>query len=218
MLQLSLGSGGKARPFLLKLRDFFVVDEGCSDQVESGKHLVLGGRGDCEWQFFAVHFYGLIGEVNRDGSSSADCDDFGVVFCVHLSQEEAAVGRVLSEDVAEAWVFACSADNDHESGLLDGPDGVLTGGATTEVHAADENGCTLGFWLVEGEFWTAHVLKEKLAVSAAGDSAEESGGDDSVGVDLICVVDRDFAGVGREARHLNLFLHEFETKNWHPNS
>lgn len=218
MLQLTLGSGGKARPSLLKLSDFFVVDEGCSDQVESGEHLVLCGRGDCEWQFFSVHFYGLIGEVNHDGSSSADCDDFGVVCSVHLGQEEAAVRRVLTEDVAEAWVFACSADDDNESGLLDGPDGMLTRGATAEVHSADENGGTLGFWLVEGEFWSADILEEQLAVTAAGDSAEESGGDDSIGVDLICVVDRDFAGVGREARHLNLFLHEFETKNWHPNS
>jgi hypothetical protein len=99
---------------------------------------------------------------------------------------EAEGGGVSVEDLREGF-----SDDSGEAIFSKRLGGVLTGGATAEVDAGDEDGGILEALVIErvvglfaGHGIEADVVEGELAESIKGDALHEACGDDAVGVDI----------------------------------
>ena len=105
-------------------------------------------------------------------------------------EDDAVFARVGEEDVGKG-----GGDDGAEAELVEGPGGVLAGGAAAEVAFGDEDLGAVVVGLVEDEVGmgltgvgafldAAPVVEEEVPVAGALDAFEELLGDDLVGVDV----------------------------------
>ena len=125
--------------------------------------------------------HGLGGEIDSDFRPRIALhqrEKRGVRFRRHHDRQQGVLQRVLLEDVRER-----GADDGAESELRQGPGRVLTGTATAEIVACQQNLRALPARLVEDEIGLGVALRvvapvvEKLLVEPLlGDGFQEAGG------------------------------------------
>lgn len=64
---------------------------------------------------------------------------------------------------------------------------MFAGGAAAEIASGEQNSCTLKAGLIEGVVWilSAVIFEGVFTESVEGDAAQESSGDDAIGIDVI---------------------------------
>ncbi len=169
-----------------------------ADEIKTADKLLLRRRQDLETLAGDL----LVEEIDGDFGPGAQSDDARMSLGEQFDQEEAAVGRILSKDIAEPRRIGLFAGYyGDESRLLNGPNGVLSGRAAAEIRADDQNRGPLGFRTVEDKVPAPHVAEEKLSISRSSDHAEESSRDDSVRIDVISFEDGNFARMHAKSGH-----------------
>ena len=168
--------------------------EGEADVVEAVEQAVFAEGIDVEVGVEAVRVGdGLVGEVDGDlvlrvGGGSGE-KGLGFLFG-EAGEDDTVLAGVGEEDIGEA-----GRDDGAEAVLVEGPGGVLAGGAAAEVALCDEDLGAVVVRFVEDEVGVrfagvgtfldaAPVEEEEFAVAGALDAFEELLGDDLVGVDV----------------------------------
>ena len=104
-------------------------------------------------------------------------------------------------------------DEGAEAVVLEGPGGVLAGGAAAEVGPRHEDASAAEDALVEDEGGVlAPVVEEELAEAAAFDPLEVLGGDDLVGIDVGAVEGQGLAADSFELSHQRISHSRISTK------
>jgi hypothetical protein len=182
--------------------DCLFVTESRTDEVETFIQGELRGGGDGKGNGRPFGANGLIGQINRNESSRAKCRNHGVIRFRELHEEQAAVRGVLSKNVAKRRaIIRPAANHGDKSGLLKRPNGMLARGATPKIRADDQNSRPRRFWEVKRKLRPSNVSKKQLAIPKPRNSAEESRGNDAIGVDVVIGIDHDFAEMSCERRH-----------------
>lgn len=76
-----------------------------------------------------------------------------------------------------------------------------------EVRSHDQDRSPLGFGAIEYETFVSNVMKQELSIATLFDLRKEAGRNNSIGIDMILIEDRDFAGMCGEARHVFSLSH-----------
>jgi hypothetical protein len=125
-----------------------------------------------------------------------------VVLSVEFDEEHSAVRCVASEDVRIARrISVLSSDDRLKTSLLNGPNRVLAGRTAPKISADQQDACSSSFGLIQRKLRTANVTKKKFPEANLADPRKEASRNDSVGIDVILVVDRKTPLVCGEAFH-----------------
>ena len=136
---------------------------------------------------------------------SSENDKQRVGISKKLHQEQAAVRRVLPEDIAEAGRIVAGPRYDYAvARLLDRPNCVLARGSATKVRADDQHRTALGIGFVERIIRAAHVMEQQFSVPCARDTREKPRRNDPVGIDVVPGVNRDATCVDAKSWHQEL--------------
>lgn len=183
-------------------RDSGLVLKRRSDQIEALNQSILSGRGNIEAKDFLAKRDGLGAEVDGDFGSRTRSYKYLVIVLRKLDEQQSAVGAVLAKNIAVSRArIRLQGDHRPKSGLLDRPNGMLSGRATTKVRSDNQNGSALSFRPVQGEIPATDIGEEQFSVPRPAHPRKKSCRDDPVGIDIVFRIDGDFAGMDGEAGH-----------------
>jgi len=187
---------------LFETVDILGVQQGRPNQIKPLHDGVLGCGVDFEYQNSGAEGDRLAREINCSFLTASAACQSRVILMVQFDQQQPTVRRILAKNVAKSRrAVSLPSDNRPESSLLNGPDGMLAAGAAAEVCANYQDRSSGGVGLIEREFGSTNIHEEQLPVAKPGDSAEEPGRDNAVGVDLIARQHRNFARVHSKSFH-----------------
>ena len=78
---------------------------------------------------------------------------------------------------------------------------MLSRRTTTKVGAHNKNRSTIRIELIQNEGIVPNIAEKQLSVTAFLNPRKEPSRDNSIGIDLVLIENRDLAGVGGESRH-----------------